>query len=229
MNAGQRIQTEADLAFEGRTRAYTNHLMQVVDHHMVQPHAHQLFAPETVRRDGVVRREEDGEVVDVRRCVQGMIAEVEGNARAFLEHGDGLRLNELVVVDEDQVRCVFLEDPQILFVGAPYIGLLPVTTELPWKGRVVVVDGVLARAEEILVVGSTHLDTEGLHTGGNGSDERVPRRREQQALHPCSVLITRAGLPATIVYGATCSRTTAPAPITAPSPMRKRGRMIAPA
>ncbi|MBU0915946.1 MAG: EAL domain-containing protein [Gammaproteobacteria bacterium] len=34
MNAGQRIQTEADLAFEGRTRAYTHHLMQVVDHHM---------------------------------------------------------------------------------------------------------------------------------------------------------------------------------------------------
>ena len=34
MNAGQRIQTEADLAFEGRTRAYTHHLMQVVNHHM---------------------------------------------------------------------------------------------------------------------------------------------------------------------------------------------------
>lgn len=34
MNAGQRIQTEADLAFEGRTRAYTHHLTQVVDHHM---------------------------------------------------------------------------------------------------------------------------------------------------------------------------------------------------
>ena len=34
INAGQRIQTEADLAFDGRTRAYTQHLLQVVDHHM---------------------------------------------------------------------------------------------------------------------------------------------------------------------------------------------------
>lgn len=34
MNAGQRIQTEADLAFEGRTRAHTHHLTQVLDHHM---------------------------------------------------------------------------------------------------------------------------------------------------------------------------------------------------
>ena len=34
MNAGQRIQTEADLAFEGRTRASTHHLMQALDHHL---------------------------------------------------------------------------------------------------------------------------------------------------------------------------------------------------
>lgn len=34
MNAGQRIQTEADLAFEGRTRAHANHLRQVIDHHV---------------------------------------------------------------------------------------------------------------------------------------------------------------------------------------------------
>ena len=34
MNAGQRIQTEADLAFEGRTRASTHHLTQALDHHL---------------------------------------------------------------------------------------------------------------------------------------------------------------------------------------------------
>jgi len=34
MNAGQRIQTEADMAFESRARAYTHHLTQVIDHHM---------------------------------------------------------------------------------------------------------------------------------------------------------------------------------------------------
>ena len=34
LNAGQRIRNEADLAFEARTRDHTQHLMQVLDHHM---------------------------------------------------------------------------------------------------------------------------------------------------------------------------------------------------